>query len=346
MAANPVLARSIRGNWVENQYRGAICVADAEGRVLVSVGDIDRDIFPRSAIKAMQAIALLRSGAVERFGYSAPAIALACASHNGEPAHTELAAAMLAAADLDETALECGIHPPIDPAARKALFAAGGKPGTLHNACSGKHAGMLAVARMLGTEPRGYSRADHPVQIAVRQRVEEILDHPLTEGKCGTDGCSIPTWAAPLRRFAQGFARMATGTGLTPETAAAARTIFDAATRHPFLVGGTGSFDTEIMTAFGDRLMIKFGADGVFCGALRDTGIGFALKCDDGSVPAATAMVASLLLAIADPDAAQKSILQSRARLLLRSWSGQEVGWLEATSGVENAHLSPDRPLS
>jgi len=337
MSANPVLAQSVRGNWVENRHRGAICVADARGTVLASAGDIAAEIFPRSAIKAMQALPIFSTGADTRFGLAGPAIALSCASHNGEPAHTELAAAMLAVLDLGEGDLECGIHPPIDPAARKALFAAGGKPGALHNACSGKHAGMLAVARALGEDPKGYSTPAHAVQQRVRRAVEEVLDHPLTEGKCGTDGCSIPTWAAPLHAFARGFARMATGEGLSPQTAGAASAIFDAATGHPFLVGGTGSFDTEIMRAFEGRLMLKFGADGIYCGALRDTGLGFALKCDDGSVPAATAMIAAVLRGISNPGENALAVLNRHARKPLTNWRGIEVGVLEATP---EAHLS------
>ena len=331
MTANPVLAQSVRGNWVENRHRGAICVADAKGNVLASVGDISAEIFPRSAIKSMQALPIFASGANTAYGLGGPAIALACASHNGEPMHADLAASILSAIDLDETALECGAHPPIDPAARKALFAQGGKPSALHNACSGKHAGMLAVARAMGEAPEGYSTREHGVQKRVREAVEEVLGQTLTEGKCGTDGCSIPTWAAPIKAFASGFARMATGEGLSPETAAAAATIFDAATSHPFLVGGTGTFDSEAMEAFGGRLMLKFGADGVYCGALRDKGVGFALKCDDGSVPAATAMAAALLLSIAEPDPQQVEVLQRRARQHQRNWAGHEVGYLEAT---------------
>lgn len=336
MQTNPVLAQSIRGNWIENRHHGAICVSDASGRILTSVGDISAEIFPRSAIKALQALAIFKSSANAKFDMSDQAIALACASHNGELAHTDLAASMLANVGLDENALECGAHPPIDPAARKALFARGGKPNALHNACSGKHAGMLSVARALGVDTKRYSEREHAVQQTVRDVVQEILDHPLTDHMCGLDGCSIPSWAAPVSVFAKGFARMATGQGLSPETAQAARTIFDAATTHPFLVGGTGSFDSEAMAAFGGRLMLKFGADGVYCGALRDKGIGFALKCDDGSVPAATAMVAALLLEIADPTPEQAKVLGTRAKQDQINWAGHHVGHLEAT---ENAHI-------
>ena len=334
MSANPILAQSVRGNWVENRHRGAVCVSDSEGRILASVGDVTAEIFPRSAIKSMQALAIFRSAANAKFAMSDEAIALACASHNGELVHTELAASVLANIKLDEHALECGAHPPIDPAARKALFAKGGKPSALHNACSGKHAGMLSVAQAMGVDTKGYSAREHEVQKAVRACVQEVLDYELTDSRCGIDGCSIPTWAAPMNVFAKGFARMATGKGLSQETAAAARMIFNAATSHPFLIGGTGSFDSEAMAAFGGRLMLKFGADGLYCGALRDSGIGFALKCDDGSVPAATAMVAALLMEIAEPTAEQARLLETRMKQDQINWAGHHVGYLEATEAA------------
>lgn len=335
--ANPVLAQFVRGGLAENIYRGALCVSDAEGNVLASAGDIERMVFPRSAIKSMQALAIFRSGADRAFGFGNAAIALACSSHNGEAAHTDLAATMLAAAGFDESDLVCGAHPPIDSATRRAMLERGEKPTALHNPCSGKHAGMLSVARALGIDAGGYGEAAHPVQRQVRRAIEDVLGTGLREDRCGMDGCSIPTWAAPLRAFATGFARMATGHGLDEKTAQAAKTIFDSAASHPFLLGGTASFDSEIMDAFAGRLMIKFGADGVFCGALRDRGLGFALKCDDGSVAAATAMIAGFLLACADPDEGQRALLERHARKRSRNWAGNEVGWMEATEAVRLA---------
>ena len=151
----------------------------------------------------------------------------------------------------------------------------------------------------------------------------------MTEGKCGTDGCSIPTFAAPLRAFAYGFARMATGKGLPADYAQAAQRLFDAATSHPHLVAGTGHADTLIMQAFGGRVMQKVGAEGVQCGAIRDKGWGYAIKCDDGNIPASQAMLAGLLLAIADPDAAQKSLLERYASQAIKSVRGAEVGVLQ-----------------
>ncbi|GGA54936.1 asparaginase [Pelagibacterium lentulum] len=334
MDANPVLAEFTRGNWVENRHRGAFCIADPAGNVVASAGDIEREIFPRSAIKAIQALPIFATGALEKFTLDDENLALACASHHGESDHVRVAANALKKVGLNVMALECGAHPPTNKAARKALADAGERPSALHNNCSGKHAGMLAVAQALGIDPAGYVKPEHEVQKRVRAAVEAVIGAALTESKCGTDGCSIPTWAAPLKNFAQGFARMATGEGLTPEMAKASARLFDSATSHPFLIAGTDAFDTEAMKAFDGRLMVKLGAEGVFCGALRDKGLGFALKCDDGSLPAATAMIAGLLKAIAEPDARQAEVLNRFAHQTFKNWCGIEVGFLSATDAV------------
>ncbi|MEO6394474.1 MAG: asparaginase [Devosia sp.] len=330
--ANPVLAELTRGNWVENRHRGAFVVIDAKGTIIASAGDIERPIFPRSAIKSMQALAMASSGAIDKFALSDEELALSCASHHGESFHVAGVTAFLDHLGLDAASLECGGHAPSFGPAREALRQHGEPFSALHNNCSGKHSGMLSVAEALGVPTRGYVERHHPVQQAVRAAIEAVVGEPLSEGRCGTDGCSIPTWAAPLRAFAQGFARMATGEGLSPDLATASRRIFDAATAHPHLVGGTGSLDTDVMRAFNGRIMQKGGAEGVQCGALRDKGWGYALKVDDGNMAASHAMVATLLLAIAGPDAAQAAVLERFATQTIRNVRRLEVGSLQATS--------------
>lgn len=332
MLANPVLAQFVRGNWVENRHRGAFCLSDANGQIVLALGDIERPIFPRSAIKPMQALPLFATDAVNKFALDDEALSLACASHHGESDHVRVAQKILAASGLSADDLECGAHLPSNAAARKALEVAHEKPSALHNNCSGKHAGMLSVARALGIDTKGYVGREHEVQKRVRAAVEAVLGEDLKEDRCGTDGCSIPTWAAPLRSFARGFARMATGEGLPADMAAAAQRLFEAATSHPHLIAGTDTFDTDAMAAFGGRLMVKVGADGVFCGAIRDTGLGFALKCDDGSLPAATVMIAAILQGIAKPDANAKAVLERYAAKPMTNWRGIDVGTLEATA--------------
>lgn len=330
MDANPVLAEAVRGNWVENRHRGAFAVVDAIGRVIASAGDIERPIFPRSAIKSMQALAIFSAHADEKFHPSEEELALACASHHGEEVHTQAVSRFLERMGLGVDDLECGAHQPTNAGAREALRAAGRKPSALHNNCSGKHSGMLSVALTMGVDTHGYVERDHPVQRRVREAVETVIGEPLSEDRCGTDGCSIPTFAAPLRAFAFGFARMATGQGLSPDAAAAARRLFDAATRHPHLVSGTGHPDEAIMTAFQGRVMQKVGAEAVQCGAIRDKGWGYAIKCDDGNVAASQAMLAAVLLNSADPDAAQRKVLEGLKHQPIRNVRSMVVGEMRA----------------
>jgi len=332
--ANPILVEQTRGEHVENRHRGAFVIADAEGNVIAAAGDISRPVFPRSAIKSMQALAMVTSGAIDQFGLSDQQLALACASHHGEDVHVTGVTGFLNHLGLSGDDLECGAHPPINGKAREALRAAGLQPTALHNNCSGKHSGMLSVAKALGVDPAGYVERKHPVQVAVRSAIETVVGAPLSVDLCGRDGCSIPTWAAPLSAFATGFARMATGRGLPPEMAAAARRIFDAATANPLLVAGTGHFDTLAMEAFKGRVMQKGGADGVQCGAIRDKGWGYAIKCDDGNLQASVVMAANLLLRYASPDEEQAEVLGRFARQLVKNVRGIEVGEMRAVGEI------------
>ncbi|WP_291363579.1 asparaginase [Devosia sp.] len=326
MEANPILAEAIRGNWVENRHRGAYVVVDADGKIIASAGDIERPIFPRSAIKSMQALPIFARHAEGKFHHTEEELALACASHHGEAEHVATANGLLTRIGLSAADLECGAHAPTNAAAREALRAAGAEPSPLHNNCSGKHSGMLSVALAMGVPTAGYVSREHEVQKVVRAAVEAVIGESLTEGKCGTDGCSIPTFAAPLRAFAYGFARMSTGKGLPDELATAARRLFDAATSHPHLVAGTDHPDTLLMQAFKGRLMQKGGAEGVQCGAIRDKGWGYAIKCDDGNMAASHAMLAGVLLKFADPDAEQRALIETLAHQPIKNVRGATVG--------------------
>ena len=322
---NPVLVEVTRGHIVESVHRGAVAVFDADGVEVTAIGDIDRPVFPRSAVKAIQALPLVESGAADAFGLGAREIAMACASHSGEPAHADLAAAMLGKAGLDAGALECGAHWPTNQATALAL-AAGGRPTALHNNCSGKHAGFLCTCRHLGIDHRGYVGAGHGEQKLVREAMEAVTGAAHGADVCGVDGCSIPTYAVPLRNLATGFARMATGRGLAPQRAAAARRIVEACMAEPFFVAGTDRADTRMMEFGKGRVFTKTGAEGVFCAALPEHGLGIALKCDDGATRAAETMVASVLAGLLKDDEELASGLRSIASPVLKNWNGIEVG--------------------
>ena len=226
--ANPVIAEALRGGQVESRHEGAIAVVDADGALVWSAGDIDRPVFPRSAVKSIQALPLMESGAADALGFGQKELALACASHSGEPAHAELAGAMLAKTGLDLSALECGAHWPSSQDATVTLARTGAKPSALHNNCSGKHSGFLCGCRQLGFDHRGYVKIGHDYQRLIAATMSEVTDAPHTADNSGVDGCSIPTYAIPLKNLALGFARMATGQGFGEQRAKAAKRLFEA----------------------------------------------------------------------------------------------------------------------
>lgn len=335
---NPVLVEAWRGSTVESFHRGAFAVVDAAGALVASRGDILRPVFARSAIKLLQALPVVESGAAERFGLTNEELALTCASHNGQAEHVRTAASMLSKAGLDESVLECGAHWPYDEAAKLALAAAGGKPGALHNNCSGKHAGFVCLGCVVaGNGDRrailsGYVKPEHPLMREVNAAVESSTGCPLSKAPMGIDGCSIPTFGIALTRLAHAFARMATGQGLTPGRAGAAHRLRAAVAAAPFMVGGSGRFDTRVMALFGERVFCKVGAEGMYCAALPDAGWGLALKMDDGNnARACEVAVAALFeaLGVARSEA-ERALLAELSNVSLRNWRGIEVGWLAA----------------
>ncbi|MDQ4135624.1 MAG: asparaginase [Pseudomonadota bacterium] len=323
---NPVLVEVTRGSQVESRHRGAVQVVDAEGTTVLTLGDAERPVFPRSAVKALQALPLLESGIADRYGLTEAEIALACASHSGEPEHVATAAAILEKAGQNQACLECGAHWPMGEAAARALAASGGMPGQLHNNCSGKHAGFVCLACGLDEDPRGYVTPEHRVQEAVRDALEDLTGASHGPENRGLDGCSIPTYAVPLDALAFGFARFGTGVGISRGCAQAARRIREAVARHPFMVAGTGRFDTRLMEVLRERAFVKTGAEAVYCAALPELGYGIALKMDDGGTRAAEVAMAALILRLLRLDGEERVAVERLVRPVLRNWNGIEVG--------------------
>jgi L-asparaginase II len=277
---NPVLVELTRGRLLESTHRGAIAVVGADGGLVAAIGDIARPVFPRSAIKPLQAFPFLETGAAERFGFGEAETAIACASHTGTQRHTSIVAAMLARAGLGIRDLACGTHEPTDAATQRDLIRSGAKPSPLHHNCSGKHAAMLATAAHMGEPTEGYWRPEHPVQQRIRRALEDMTGAALGADVCGIDGCSVPNWAMPLSGLARAFARL--GSGLAAQHAVTAGRIAAACWAHPDLVAGPGALVTDVMQRLPGKVLLKSGAEGVYCGALPEHGLGFALKIDDG----------------------------------------------------------------
>src|SRR3954468_13459007 len=182
--SNPILVEVLRGALVESRHSGAVAVVDAGGGRVLSLGDVERPVYPRSAVKAMQALPLIESGAADRFGFTSEELALACASHSGEPGHVATATRMLARAGLDPGALKCGAHWPIHQPSAQALARSGGMAGPVHNNCSGKHAGFLCTACALNADIGTYVEPAHPVQRAVKATLESLTGANLSEDVC------------------------------------------------------------------------------------------------------------------------------------------------------------------
>lgn len=313
--SNPVLVEVTRGPFVESRHRGAIVVVDTAGKRRAALGEVEAAVFPRSAVKAIQALPLVESGAAHRYGFGNRELALACASHSGEPLHIATARAMLAAAGRSESDLECGAQVPLNHAAADALVRAGVEPGPLCNNCSGKHAGFICVACHMGVAPQGYVEPDHPAMREVTSALEDMTGTPLGPERAGIDGCSIPVFAIPLDRLALAFARLVTGEGLRPSRAVAARRLVTACQTEPFMVGGTGRLETDAMNQFGSRLFIKGGAEGVSCLAFPEHGLGVAIKCEDGAGRAAEVLAKAAIAAFLDSDyRADEPVLTRRGR--------------------------------
>lgn len=329
--ANPELIEVTRGKLVESRHRGAIAVMAGDGRAVLRLGDTEGPVYPRSAVKVMQAIPLLTSGAAEAFGFGDLELALACSSHNGEPRHVDLAASMLERMGLDQSALECGTHQPFLERAARNLLLSAGKPSPLHNNCSGKHSGMLAVARYLKEPHAGYVHPDHPVQRRIARIMAELTGVLVSDGTCSIDGCSVPTWGLPLEALALAFARLAAGQGASAEHLAAGKRLMAACMAEPGMVAGEKRFCTGVMEALGPVVFVKTGAEGVFCAAVPEFGLGIALKIDDGASRASEATTANVLAALLPKHA---DALAHWTRRQVHSVAGADVGEIRPSADL------------
>ncbi|MEK0085462.1 asparaginase [Benzoatithermus flavus] len=331
MATTPVAIEVWRGERVESRHRVRACVVDADGRTVLAVGDVDEPVFPRSAVKPFQALALLETGAADRYGVSDAEIALACASHGGEPEHVSLVEAWLKRLGLDESALACGPHPPLYAPAAAALIREGKTPRRVHNNCSGKHTGMLAAALQLETPTKGYEHVHHPVQRHVAAAIAELSGlEALPEP--GIDGCSLPNHPLPLRGLARAAARLADPSGLAPMRAKALERVAHAMRAHPRLVAGTGRCCTAVMEATSD-VVAKTGAEGVYLAAVCGRGLGVAVKAEDGATRAAEAAFLAVLDHLDALDERAKATLAPFMRPVLRNFAGLTVGRIAPVPG-------------
>ena len=332
-AEAPVLVEVTRGDMVESRHRGAFAVVDPEGKVMLQAGDCEQLVYPRSAIKPLQALALVETGAAEAFGVSDAEIALACASHNSEPGHVGAAGAWLARIGLEPEDLECGSHLPFYEPVAQEMLRRGEEPSALHNNCSGKHVGFLTLAKHLGVPTKGYIGYAHPVQQTLLGIEEMMAGVELRAAPRGIDGCGIPQYGAPLGNLALAMARFADPSDQPERRQQAVARILKAVGANPFMIAGSGRFCTRVIEAAKGRILVKTGAEGVFMAALPEYGLGIALKAEDGSGRAAEVMMGALLQRLEALGPTQCEALQDLFTPSVINRAGLRVGEIRPAEG-------------
>jgi L-asparaginase II len=312
-----------RGAIVESRHRVHAAVVDASGRVIAAANEPATVTHWRSCAKPFQLMPLIESGGFDRIGWGDDQLALACASHGGEPEHVAIAEAMLRAIGMEEGDLVCGPHDPLAQRGQKVLRDRGARPGRLHNNCSGKHAAMLGRAHSEGWPAFGYERLDHPVQRDCLASVAQWSGLAADRINRAVDGCGVVEFALPLESMARAYARLADSARRSVEIPSR---IVHAMQTRPFLVGGTDRFDSALIEATEGRVIAKIGAEGVHSAAVIDDGIGVAVKVEDG---AQRAQFPALLATLQHVGALPKELpsrLADFMRRSLRNTRGEVVG--------------------
>ncbi len=317
-----------RGAEIESVHALDAAFVDSDGAALALYGEPEHRAYLRSSAKPIQVLPLIERGLIDRFGFTSAEIAVMVSSHNGEPFQIDAVTTILAKARIDVESLQCGPHEPLHPPAAKSLRRLGEEPSSLHNNCSGKHAGMLAVCKAEGWPLDTYLDPDHPLQRRIRSLVAVLAGVDESSIGVAVDGCGLPTFAVSIHSMATAYARLAAADqARDTDLARAVGKAFDAMAAHPEHVAGSDRLCTAIMAAHGERVVVKTGAEGVYCGALRGEGRGLALKIVDGARRAQDVALVALLVEFGAIDS---SGLDAFARPEVTNWAGDVVGHLDA----------------
>ncbi len=315
-----------RGDVVESIHRVSAALVDERGQLIAYLGEPDMVTYFRSAAKPFQALPLVAEGAADALELSEVELAICCSSHAGEPAHVESVLGILARIGCTEKDLECGPHAPFHKPSADALQKNGRPASPVHNNCSGKHTGMLALAKHLGVETRGYRRGDHPVQMRIRKEIAEWTGQQPSAMLASIDGCGVLTYAQAINDMAAAYARLVASAEADP-TGPAGR-ITRAMTGEPYYVAGTDRLATDIMQGTGGRILAKSGAEGVFCLADRDSRRGLAVKIEDGQKRAAGPAVVEFLAQAGMASAVELAALDGHRATSIENTLGEIVGEL------------------
>ncbi|MEK4484448.1 asparaginase [Psychrobacillus sp. FSL H8-0484] len=326
----------IRGGIVESEHWGHIAVVNSEGELIYSSGDPNRVTFARSSMKPLQAIPIVETGAADFYKLSPADLSLACASHNGEDQHTNRVRTILKTLDLTTDSLKCGTHPPRWQEKYEELMKSGKEVSAEYNNCSGKHSGMLTTAKFMEESLEDYYKTDHPVQKRIIEVISDLCEIPVDEVEIGIDGCGVPVHGIPLKKLALGFAKLANPSALPDKRKTAIKRITSAMMAEPEMVGGTDRFCTDFMRIEEGRMFGKAGAEGVYCIGDIETGIGIALKIEDGNGRATSSVAVEVLKQLNLLDEKQSELLQDYHYPKLKNARQEVIGQLRPCFTLEN----------
>lgn len=324
---SPLSVEVLRGSVVESQHQVMVVVVDERAVPALYWGNPEYLTYPRSAIKMLQALPLVESGAAEAFGFEDRHLCLACSSHRGEKNHILAATEIMKKVGIHESQLVCGAHAPAHEATAHEMIRRGLSPSPVMNNCSGKHSGIIATCLHLKENPEGYERYTHPAQVRLRKLLSEVTHFNHEKAHWGVDGCGIPTYALPLQNMAIGMQSLVNAKEGETRRRAAQR-ILEAVRREPFYLSGTASFATDVIQQTQGRCLIKNGAEGVFCGVIPEKSWAFAVKAEDGAARAAQAATAFLLQKLGVFSEENIHALKDYLEPKVKNWKEAEVGHL------------------
>lgn len=326
MKPSNTIVRVYRGNITESIHRVHLAVVNTKGSLLHGAGDPQLLTFARSTAKLIQALPVIESGAADHFGLGDAEIALCCASHNGEAEHVSVAHSILGKLGFHHEHLQCGAHEPYHAPTAQAMRERGEAPTTLHNNCSGKHSGMLALCAHLGASPDTYMSLQHPVQQLMLDAVCAMSDIPKAQMELGVDGCGVPVFGMPINHLALAFAKLGSPEALPEVRANACQRIITAVRKYPQYLAGSDRFDTQLIEVTQGRIIGKMGAEGIFALTVPEKGLGLVLKIEDGNQRALYPAVVEALKQLDLLSAAEVSQLAAFHTPTVHNWQGTEVG--------------------
>ena len=327
----------IRGNLVESTHLGHIAVVNSKGDLLYYNGNPNRVTFARSSMKPLQALPIVETGAADFYNYDQADLSLACASHNGEEQHTDRVLMILSRLGLTSGSLKCGTHPPRWQGAYEKLMTSGKEITPEFNNCSGKHSGMLATAKLMGESLEDYYKTNHPVQQRILEVISDLSETPVPEIEIGIDGCGVPVHGVPLKNLALGFAKMANPSTFPEKRKKAIEQVTAAMMAAPEMVGGTDRFCSDFMSFGEGRMFGKVGAEGVYCIGDKETGIGIAIKIEDGNSRATSPVAVEVLKQLDLLTDQQIERLQDYHTPSLKNARQEVIGQLYPNFSLKNA---------